>query len=703
MMELSFFGGIRRVGLLVVVPVMLVMITGCPNQPPDGNNNTNTNTNTNTNNNGNDNTGPPPGRTIPVTVEGQGTIDQAAEGSMVTLTATAEQGWRFVGWSGADIPDPTENPVTVDADVVDALTATFIEAGGQPTDTDGDGIADAQDNCPAVANADQADADGDRVGDVCDNCPNASNADQADADSDGVGDACDNCPGRGNADQADADGDGVGDACDNCVGNANPDQADANNNGVGDACEGDQDGDGIPDAEDNCITVKNANQLDGDTDGVGDACDNCPNAANADQADADADGIGDVCDTCTHDAANDADGDGVCGDIDGCPNTPPRTTVDPATGCPPGVTPPPPPPASCGDGTVDAGEQCDTSGESATCNANCTTASCGDNNINVTRDEECDPPNGTTCDANCRLITNNDNCATPKSVTDGATDFNSTGATTDGPAEAGCGFQHGDAQIGSDIWFCYEATCNGPLVVSLCGSKYDTKMAVYSGCGCPSAAPIICSDDDCGGGALESRLTLQATQGQSYLIRVGGYQGATGAGTLTILCNVTVCGTGTDACTTAHTTRGCADGTCCDTTCTVDKYCCDVEWDDFCACEAGGLCDGGFTTCGATGAGDCAVQNTTAGCSDGTCCQKVCAVDPFCCCDEWDDICAQQAAEMCYLTRSCGGTAPSCFLTHTSAGCNNVACCEKVCPSDPTCCTVVWDQLCADAATRLCR
>src|SRR5439155_15215453 len=47
--------------------------------------------------------------------------------------------------------------------------------------------------------------------------------------------------------------------------------------------------------------------------------DNCPMIANADQKDSDADGKGDVCDACPLDAANDSDGDGVCGNVDNCP------------------------------------------------------------------------------------------------------------------------------------------------------------------------------------------------------------------------------------------------------------------------------------------------------------------------------------------------------------------------------------------------
>lgn len=105
---------------------------------------------------------------------------------------------------------------------------------------------------------------------------------------------------------ADRDGDGVPDPLDNCPDDPNTDQADADADGLGDVC-------------DPCPTDPGNTDTDGD--GVCDGADNCPDAANPGQENADGDAFGDACDACPFDDANDADDDGVCGDVDVCEGT----------------------------------------------------------------------------------------------------------------------------------------------------------------------------------------------------------------------------------------------------------------------------------------------------------------------------------------------------------------------------------------------
>lgn len=89
-----------------------------------------------------------------------------------------------------------------------AFASADTVAATPPTDTDGDGVPDDDDNCPTVSNASQTDGDDDGVGDACDD----------DVDGDGVPNATDNCPTTPNAAQTDTDGDGTGDACDDSNG-----------------------------------------------------------------------------------------------------------------------------------------------------------------------------------------------------------------------------------------------------------------------------------------------------------------------------------------------------------------------------------------------------------------------------------------------------------------------------------------------------
>ncbi|TKD02735.1 thrombospondin type 3 repeat-containing protein [Polyangium fumosum] len=154
---------------------------------------------------------------------------------------------------------PGEPTAEVCGDAIDS-DCDGAPSNGCSADADGDGVPDAYDDCPDVANLDQGDQDGDGVGDACDadpdgdgiptemgdNCPMTPNVGQEDRDEDGVGDACD-------ADDAvDDDGDGVADTNDVCPGVPDAEQSDMDGDGAGDACDADIDGDGVANFADSC-------------------------------------------------------------------------------------------------------------------------------------------------------------------------------------------------------------------------------------------------------------------------------------------------------------------------------------------------------------------------------------------------------------------------------------------------------------------
>lgn len=194
-------------------------------------------------------------------------------------------------------------------------------AGFAVPDSDKDGIPDSTDNCPQIANEDQADLNGDGFGDMCDDIDGDQIVDsednwpldpENDLDEDGFGDdpygncdyicadckkladmceQVDNCPFKEN-DQADDDKDGIGNVCDYGIGAEPPDCHPKHNPcdpPIDDSpTEADTDGDNIPDAEDLCVNLHisndpnppvtdpvtgSNNHLNTDGDGYGDACD----------------------------------------------------------------------------------------------------------------------------------------------------------------------------------------------------------------------------------------------------------------------------------------------------------------------------------------------------------------------------------------------------------------------------------------------
>ena len=152
-----------------------------------------------------------------------------------------------------------------------------------------------------------------------------------------------------------------------------------------------------------------------------------------------------------------------------------------------------------------------------------------------------------------------------------------------------------------------------------------------------------------------------------------------------------------DCCQTQDS-AGCNLIDCCRSVCETDAFCCDVQWDQLCvdvawdepSCECS-FCPNDDHNCFTTG---------TPGCSEEFCCVEVCEHDPLCCEIEWDELCVEQALDTC---TNCGGPgSSSCFVQDNTPACNDAACCGTVCAIDPWCCEVQWDDLCVDEAFDLC-
>ena len=176
-----------------------------------------------------------------------------------------------------------------------------------------------------------------------------------------------------------------------------------------------------------------------------------------------------------------------------------------------------------------------------------------------------------------------------------------------GTAPPGC--EDYDPTLHAEVWYRFEASASGLLVASTCGTaNFDTKMRGYrlgAGPFDPNELPSLlaaCSDDGSGCANYTSSLAIAVEPGEALLVAVGGYEGDRGSGTVSF---------------------------------------------SFIPTAAG---------CGAPGSADCCEPHALGYCADAACCEAVCAIDPACCLESWDALCANFALETC--SPACGEVLP---------------------------------------------
>ena len=110
--------------------------------------------------------------------------------------------------------------------------------------------------------------------------------------------------------------------------------------------------------------------------------------------------------------------------------------------------------------------------------------------------------------------------------------FTTVGAT----AETIPGVCDGAVDTGPDVWFRYVAPLHGSVVCNTCGCTFDSILRVFASCAAaPLGAQIACNDDFClntSGLNRASQVTFRVIAGEDYLIRISGFNGASGSGNL---------------------------------------------------------------------------------------------------------------------------------------------------------------------------
>lgn len=135
-----------------------------------------------------------------------------------------------------------------------------------------------------------------------------------------------------------------------------------------------------------------------------------------------------------------------------------------------------------------------------------------------------------------------DNCETAIFAVVGDNSFTTVGAVDSqfgSPDDSMCENTYLDWETSPDIWFSWQPPSSGTISISTCDvDSYDTSIVAYEGLDCSSLSQIACNGDDENSDDCQNFSSgidgIVVSALSTYYFRIGGWQGATGPGTLAI-------------------------------------------------------------------------------------------------------------------------------------------------------------------------